>query len=501
MRTRLFLSAAVATLSLCLSQGYAQQAGRGPSGDDAAKPGESTRMQNEKGATEQRGERRDERAQEQKRERGARETGDASDRPGAAAKDEDKRAAAKDESKRGAAKDEKKQDATKAEEKHGGAKKGEKHGATTREEQRGAANQDRDRAPTAQGGREMDRQDQTGESGATPGGRTGAATTDAERRATQAEADKAGRPGERAEPGAADAERRGTQAEADRTGRAGQMERRGEMDQQRGRDGFDRQTGEATRGAGRREAFEDAGRDRRGAGRFRLSQRENTRVRQILTQRNVQRISPDVFSPRIGAVLPPSVQFYPLPADVIGMIPRFRGFNYVMVGDDIAIIDPGTREVVTVLDEGGPGAAYGYGYGDDERYGYDRRNGRSYGSARRDDYRASRRDADDDDDDDRRAGPRRRGEAYGYAPRVRLDDRQERALYRGVMSEARSNLRQVCVRVGERVPESVDLEPVPRNIAAQAPDAERFDYFVLNDQVVLVDPDTRIVADIIERPR
>jgi len=30
---------------------------------------------------------------------------------------------------------------------------------------------------------------------------------------------------------------------------------------------------------------------------------------------------------------------------------------------------------------------------------------------------------------------------------------------------------------------------------------ERFDYFVLNDQVVLVDPDSRRVVDIIEDPR
>jgi hypothetical protein len=42
---------------------------------------------------------------------------------------------------------------------------------------------------------------------------------------------------------------------------------------------------------------------------------------------------------------------------------------------------------------------------------------------------------------------------------------------------------------------------VPRRIDAEAPDVERFDYFVLNDQVVLVDPDSRRVVDIIEAPR
>jgi hypothetical protein len=243
------------------------------------------------------------------------------------------------------------------------------------------------------------------------------------------------------------------------------------------------------------------GRDIQGGrgGRIQLSQRDQTRVRQIISQQNVQRISPNIFSPRIGAVLPPSVQFYPLPPAVISAYPQFDGYNFVMVGDDIAIIDPTDREVVTVLDDSGTGATFGYGYGDDEREGfrggYDAREGRYGGRAGRDGrYGSAQRE-------ERFRGGRGRSEAYGYAPRVRLDTRQERALYRGVIDEARSNLRQVCVRVGERVPQSVDIEPVPRSIAAEAPDAERYDYFVLNDQVVLVDPDTRIVVDIIEEPK
>jgi hypothetical protein len=69
------------------------------------------------------------------------------------------------------------------------------------------------------------------------------------------------------------------------------------------------------------------------------------------------------------------------------------------------------------------------------------------------------------------------------------------------MSEARDKIRQVCVRVGDRVPNFVELAPVPRTIAAETPDVERFEYFVLNDQVVLVDPETREVVDIIEEPR
>ncbi len=510
MRTRLFLSAAVATLSLCLSQGYAQQAGRQPAGGESAKQGESTRMQkpDEKGGAEQRSERRDMRAQEQTREHGAQQQpAEKQERHGAAAKDEEQRAAAKDEQKREATKAEDKNEAAKGAERHGGAKKGEKHGAGTRDEHRGAMGEDRNHA-AAQGAAKNERQERAGETATErtgPNERTGAATTGNERRPSQAEGERAGRFGQ-AEHGQAErgqAER--GQIERGQAGRE-QAERRGEnlpagAEQQR--QGAERSMGsETTRGAeatprGGREAYGNAGREARG-GRVQLSERQQNRVRSLLEQRGARSFTRNDFNVQIGAVAPPSVQFYPLPPDVVSMVPQFRGYDYVMVDNDIAIIDPGTREVVSVLGEGGPPAAT-YGYEEREGGGYyggpggyerrEGREGRGYGMARR------------GEEGYRGGGRERRGEAYGYAPRVRLDTRQERALYRGIISETRSNLRQVCVRVGDRVPESVDIEPVPRNIAAEAPDAERFDYFVLNDQVVLVDPDTRVVVDMIEQPR
>ncbi|MGJ0509304.1 MAG: DUF1236 domain-containing protein [Methylocystis sp.] len=512
MRTRLFLSAAAATLSLCLSQAYAQDVRHTPTGGEAAKQGESARPQKpgEQGAAAQRHERRDERAQEQNREPGARDA-DKGGRTGAMDKGEEKRgeaaregekhgAATKNEEKRGEAamEGEKHGAATRNDEKHGAAKNEEKHGASGKHEDKQGAmkGEEKDRAA----GRKEDRRDE----------RRGALDEEKERAPTAQRGGEAnqpdqGRAGQTERFGARDNERGAAQAERERNARPGQREQRGEMEpgaQQQNRGAFDRSTrgAEATpRGEADRNAFGRGGREAQG-GRVQLSQRDETRVRSILSQRtDVQRIGPNVFTPTIGAVVPPSVQFSPLPPDVVALVPQFQGYNYVMVGDDIAIIDPGDREVVAVLGEGGPGARYGYGYGSEEREGfrggYEGREGRYEGREGRYEGRSAQRE------ERFRGGRERRGEAYGYAPRVHLDHRQERALYRGVINEARSNLRQVCVRVGDRVPESVDIEPVPRSISAEAPDVERFDYFVLNDQVVLVDPDTRIVVDMIEEPR
>lgn len=450
MRTRLFLSAAVTTLSLCLAPAYAQnaphekpggEAKQGESVPRAAKPGES---QGAAPRAHQQGERATERERERNEAREAQKPGE----PGQKAEGQ-------------------KADKADKAERHSGTKKGERHGAA-----------DDARSPTEQGAqRGPDTRQDT-----TPGkGKQGARGPGEQERTGEAQP----RAEDRSGAAGLDRDQRG------RDQRAGTPERRGENDMgadQRTRGAFDRNQPDASRPGGR-EAAGGVGRDERGQ-RMRVGAREQGQIRQIIEQRGGRRLSPNAFDLRVGVIAPPNVPFLPLPPDVVAIAPQFQGFNYAMVGDDIAIIDPSSREVVSVLNEGGPPPAT-YGYEEHEGYrggGYEGRERLGAGPREeRGERGAMRRD--------------RRGESYGYAPRVRLDNRQERALYRGLIGEARENLRQVCVRVGERVPESVDIEPVPRAISAETPDVERFDYFVLNDQVVLVDPDSRIVVDIIPAPR
>ncbi len=489
MRARLLLSVAVATLSLSVPPSYAQTADRdrtggetlkpeqGESGTHAKTPGHEAKQH---GAREQRGE-----AQSRER-RDAAEQARESNRPGAGESAE--KAARQDERSK--------------EERHGpGAKKSEKHGAKSEDHGRGQALQG-EHGQAAQGERGRAAQ---GEHGQTLQGEQkrelGARKEHGAHPAAQGarEAEKQEQPG-RAGATATEQERRGEAARAGRDERQGQAEQQGrnapersqglEPGQEAGREmnrgGAGRD--EAAQGVDRRrETYGYAGREQRGG--VRLDERQQSRVREIIDQRGVRGIPRNEFNVQIGAVAPPSVQFYPLPPEVVSIVPQYRGYDFVRVEDEIAIIDPGSRRVVSMLGAEGPLPG---GPGFEERQGgygaYERREGGRYGSMQREEGRYGARGG-------------RRGEAYGYAPRVRLDARQERALYGSVMREAHQNLRQVCVRVGERVPQSVDLEPVPRNIAADAPDIERYDYFILNDQVVLVDPDSRVVVDIIQEPR
>jgi hypothetical protein len=51
----------------------------------------------------------------------------------------------------------------------------------------------------------------------------------------------------------------------------------------------------------------------------------------------------------IGVAVPASIRLYDVPADVVAIYPRFRGYGFVLVEDEIVIVEPGTRRIVTVL--------------------------------------------------------------------------------------------------------------------------------------------------------
>ena len=55
-------------------------------------------------------------------------------------------------------------------------------------------------------------------------------------------------------------------------------------------------------------------------------------------------------SVRVGTRVPESVRFYPLPAEVFVVYPEWRGYNYILVGDQILVINPRTHEIVAILE-------------------------------------------------------------------------------------------------------------------------------------------------------
>ncbi len=55
------------------------------------------------------------------------------------------------------------------------------------------------------------------------------------------------------------------------------------------------------------------------------------------------------FSISVGERIPRKVHYYPLPASVFVIVPEYEGYDYILVGDEILIIDPRTLEIVAIL--------------------------------------------------------------------------------------------------------------------------------------------------------
>jgi len=85
------------------------------------------------------------------------------------------------------------------------------------------------------------------------------------------------------------------------------------------------------------------------AGSANLSTEQRTKINTILRQNKVEPAHLNV-SVRVGTRVPESVRFYPLPAEVFVVYPEWRGYSYILVGDQILVINPRTHEIVAILE-------------------------------------------------------------------------------------------------------------------------------------------------------
>jgi hypothetical protein len=84
-----------------------------------------------------------------------------------------------------------------------------------------------------------------------------------------------------------------------------------------------------------------------------LSSEQRTKISTTLQQKDVnlkrvERTSIN-FNINVGAVVPRTIGLVPLPAPIIAVVPAFRGYLYIVVGDDLLIIHPRTYEIVAVI--------------------------------------------------------------------------------------------------------------------------------------------------------
>jgi hypothetical protein len=172
-----------------------------------------------------------------------------------------------------------------------------------------------------------------------------------------------------------------------------------------------------------------------------LNERQQAEVRGVLRSEQIEKLDRVDFSLSTGTIVPSYAPIRPLPERIVEIVPQYRGYDFVMMRDEIVIIEPRTRRIVTVLQG----------------------EGRS---------------------------------AVSAPPRgLRLTSEQRQVIRRDLAPEGSAIHTQV--QLGERVPEDISLLPMPTAVLSDVPIVGGYLYFVTDEGVVLVAPDTSEVVELI----
>lgn len=201
---------------------------------------------------------------------------------------------------------------------------------------------------------------------------------------------------------------------------------------------------EATDGDQQRRDRAEGDRGDRAADRVQLSEQKRKTVRErMATRARANRVTAVDFDIRVGVNVPRTRTFYTLPQDVIEIVPEYRGYRYMYVRDEIVIVHPTNYVIVAVI--GGDG---------------------------------------------------RVGSRSGCRITLASDDRV--FVREHVDLGARVRLDIGGLSLGMDLPNTVELRTLPDVIVERCPDLRDHQYFVHQENVVIVEPRTREVVLIIE---
>ncbi|MFA5956662.1 DUF1236 domain-containing protein [Hyphomicrobium sp.] len=81
-----------------------------------------------------------------------------------------------------------------------------------------------------------------------------------------------------------------------------------------------------------------------------VSPEQKTRVRAAWGSHRVEPARGIGIAVNVGVVVPRSVHFYPVPEEIVSIVPDYSGYEYFMIDEaHVAIVDPDTLEVVDII--------------------------------------------------------------------------------------------------------------------------------------------------------
>ncbi|OPZ00383.1 hypothetical protein A5906_19475 [Bradyrhizobium sacchari] len=187
-----------------------------------------------------------------------------------------------------------------------------------------------------------------------------------------------------------------------------------------------------------------------------INDQQRTRISASISHLNVQPLTNVNFSLSVGTVVPRDVRLQPLPAEVVEIVPQYRGYNFLLVKDEIVIVEPSTYKIVTVLPYSGRSTAAA--------------------PARTEQRKATFTDSD--------------REVIRKHARTRPVEREKRVT---TGSSVRTE-----IRTGERVPEGVEIEAFPEQVYRDAPTLREYRYINRDSRTYIVEPHERRVIEEID---
>jgi Protein of unknown function (DUF1236) len=181
-----------------------------------------------------------------------------------------------------------------------------------------------------------------------------------------------------------------------------------------------------------------------------LNENQRTRVSESIARLNVAPLNNVNFSLSVGTVVPRDARFHPLPADIVEVMPQYRGYNFFVVRDDIVIVDPASYKIVDVLP----------------------RTGRSTAAA---------------------PAPHRTTFSDRDREVIRKHARSPRIEQRTTGSAASTR-----VRVGERLPDSVEIRSFPDEVYRESPSLREYRYIERDDRTYVIEPRERTIIEEID---
>ena len=89
--------------------------------------------------------------------------------------------------------------------------------------------------------------------------------------------------------------------------------------------------------------------ERRSVATVGLSSDQKARLHAIVAGGNLYSVAHVNFASSVGTRIPRTMRIYGVPQSIVDIVPQYRGFDYIVVKNDLLIIDPGTLEIMYIF--------------------------------------------------------------------------------------------------------------------------------------------------------